>query len=601
MAKKYILKAIGSGRRESVVRNFQPNLFDLSAAGISYDEHLIKNIRGLGAQETKNTYYSDAFPSYDDNTPESNYLHSSSVTGQNDFIAFYDKTYENRRAFLEKFALQGEIEYIIECISDEVVVNDEYHFFAYPNVEQLKSVLKPENGEEIVNDINSAYRRIYNAWGFNEGNDAWNYCKKFLIDGFLAFEIIYDTAESTGKATNIIGFQELDPITLEPDIQKDANGNSVKVWVQFKGDPDRERVLLDTNVIYISWTKNCFISRLSYVERLVRSFNMLRTIENSRLIWNMQNAQRRVKITIPVGSQSEQKARTRVQQMAAYYKEDIMIDDNSGEVTVNGEPKFPFYKTFFFPQKDGQSVDMSEMAMDGHDLNSTEQLKYFWNRLMVDSKLPRDRFSAIMTGDGQSSVYIENSTTVSREEYKFSLFIGRIRDIYQELLVKPMWMQFSLKHPDFSTNNVLKSNVGITYNNENIFVLEKKRSIVSEGANMLSSLSAISGADGRPFFSSEFLVREFLGLSDADLDLNAKYKKDEEKDMAKASMNGNGGMAGPDMNMGGGPIGGGMPPMGGGGEDMSTPPPASSGDFGGGGAPSSEEAPAEGASAPPAE
>ncbi|NBK26108.1 MAG: hypothetical protein EOM68_29345, partial [Spirochaetia bacterium] len=394
----------------------------------------------------------------------------------------------------------------------------------------------------------------YNAWGCNEGSDAWNYCKKFLIDGFLAFEIIYDTDEMTGKATNIIGFQELDPITLEPDIQKDANGNNVKVWIQFKGDPDKKRVLLDTNVIYISWTKNCFISRLSYVERLVRSFNMLRTIENSRVIWNMQNSQRRVKITIPVGSQSEQKARTRVQQMAAYYKEDLMIDDNSGEITVNGEPKFPFYKTFFFPQKDGQSVDMSEMEMAGNDMNDAQQLKYFWNRLMVDSMLPRDRFSAIMTGDGQSSVYIENGATITREEQKFSLFIGRIRDIYQELLVKPMWIQFSLKHPGFSTNNILKSNVGITYNDENLFILAKKRALVNDGANTINTLATIMGADGKPFFSSEFLVREFLGLSDADLERNEKYRAEERKAMLSSgggemnSMGGMGSMGGPDMN-----------------------------------------------------
>lgn len=53
--------------------------------------------------------------------------------------------------------------------------------------------------------------------------------KRFLVDGFLAFEIIYQTDRATGKAVDIIGFQELDPVTLEPDIRFDEDGNEYKV------------------------------------------------------------------------------------------------------------------------------------------------------------------------------------------------------------------------------------------------------------------------------------------------------------------------------------------------------------------------------------
>ena len=108
--------------------------------------------------------------------------------------------------------------------------------------------------------------------------------KRFLVDGFLAFEIIYQTDRATGKAVDIIGFQELDPVTLEPDIRFDEEGNEYKVWIQYRGDAEKERILPDSNVIYISWARHDFIARLSYTEQLVRSFNMLRTLENSRVI-----------------------------------------------------------------------------------------------------------------------------------------------------------------------------------------------------------------------------------------------------------------------------------------------------------------------------
>ena len=75
--------------------------------------------------------------------------------------------------------------------------------------------------------------------GWNESNDAWQYFKKFLIDGILAFEIIYKYNKDSYRATDILGFKELDPITLQPEIRKDEYGNEVKVWIQFKGDPEK--------------------------------------------------------------------------------------------------------------------------------------------------------------------------------------------------------------------------------------------------------------------------------------------------------------------------------------------------------------------------
>ena len=88
---------------------------------------------------------------------------------------------------------------------------------------------------------------------FNESNDAWHYVKKFLVDGFLAFEIIYSDKKSNKNfASDIIGFKELDPITLQPEISINSNGQEYKVWVINKGDKQNERELLDTNIIYIS-------------------------------------------------------------------------------------------------------------------------------------------------------------------------------------------------------------------------------------------------------------------------------------------------------------------------------------------------------------
>jgi hypothetical protein len=70
-------------------------------------------------------------------------------------------------------------------------------------------------------------------FGWDKSNGAWNMFKKFLIEGYLSFEIIYDNMEDQHE---IIGFKYLDPATLEPAIERDEEGKEYKVWYQNRGE-----------------------------------------------------------------------------------------------------------------------------------------------------------------------------------------------------------------------------------------------------------------------------------------------------------------------------------------------------------------------------
>ena len=560
---RYILKSLGSSiaqANQGANRAFERNLLNLSALGIKWNSSLIKQIRtnddfdaandtGLGNVNRSMFAGDDLFTRQYEN-----------LAGNNKFIAFYDQTYQMRRDFLRKFALQGEIDYVLETIADEVIVNDEMHYFAYPNTKQLRSILKPEHGKKIVDEINAAYRRIYHAFHFNESNDAWHYVKKFLVDGFLAFEIIYSDKKSNKNiASDIIGFKELDAITLQPEIRVNSKGQEYKVWVINKGDKQNERELLDTNVIYISWAKTNFVSHFSYCERLIRSFNMLRTLENSRIIWNLQNAQKRIKIVVPIGTESDQVARTRLRQLEAYYKEDIVVDDMSGEITVNGQPKFTFAKTMVFPSKEGTTTEISEIGIEGHDMNSTEQLKWFWQRFMIESKLPKDRFNMIFDGNEMSAIPDNNNMT--REEYRFSLFINQIRDIFQEIVIKPTWLQFSLHNPSFAGNDVIKNSLGLDFVEENIFKLGKENAVLQISSQIIQTLSGLNGADGKPVFPMKYLCQKYLNINDDEWKLIDKMKKQEDEELQNAGAQGGEGVdsgfgTGSEFGFGGGESGG---------------------------------------------
>jgi hypothetical protein len=568
----FTLKNI-DGRPSGIISRIQRNIRYLSALGMKWDDKLIKQSKAIGITEaTEDNMY---------NLYGQSQIFSGGDINQKEFIAFYDKEYPTRRDFLRRFAMNGEIEHVLEIIADETIIFDDNNFFAYPNTRVLKSVLKQDKAKEIIDDLNASFKKIYYAFGFNSSHDAWHYIKKLLIDGFLSFEIIYDENKK-GDAENVIGFKELDPVSLEPELKVDEAGNEYKVWVQYRGDAERQRELLDANLIYISWARTNFISRISYVERLVRSFNMLRTLENSRIIWNVINAQYRMKIVVPIGTQSETKARTRLAELRGMYKEDITIQDESGEVTINGQPNFSYAKTYLFPSKEGTQTEIDSFKPEGYDLKDTESLKYFWMRFIVESKVPESRFSSDFHsggggGGGEGPNWTAGGDSIAREEIRFSYFINRIRSIYKEILLKPMWYQFALKHPEFQDDKNLKGAIGLLFNEENLFTIAKERQVASAGADLVGKLAGLThpsvGPDGSPtdvaYFDPKFLIEKYMQLSDMDIALNEKYRKERQQEIRELMM------AYKRLNdaQGGGEAGG-----GGGGDDFG----GGADDFGGG-------------------
>ena len=63
---------------------------------------------------------------------------------------------------------------------------------------------------------------------------------------------------------------------------------------------------------------------------------------------------------------------------------------------------------------------------------------------------------------------------LDQEEIRFGKFINRLRSIFQDILVKPLWVQFCLDHPEMKKDYLLKSEFGLDYVKENQFTKQKE-------------------------------------------------------------------------------------------------------------------------------
>lgn len=492
------------------------NLIDLSSTSARWNTSLIANSFAKGTSETTGASIS----SFDAITGRGGLNISTElnpyvdIVGQDEYIAYYDKKYSIRRAQLRDFARNPTIESCLDIISNEAVVYDTNGYFANLDVKLLSSVIKPDKKgkkSEVMDGLVLSYREVYRMYNFHTSDDAWNLFKTFLIEGILAFEIIYEYVTENGitRATSIAGFKQLDPTTLYTKVKRVQGVGDVKVWIQETPNGDVE--IPDSNIIYISYSGRYNNLNVSYLERLSRSYNILNQLEGSRVIWNLMNAQKRVKVVIPMGGKSSQAIETELARFEGRYKEDVQIDSLSGEVSYNGRTKFPFSKTMVFPSNPQGTTDISTIGDDGYDLNSTQTLEYFWDRFIQDTQIPRNRFPNSV-GKNANNPYDINSS-ITHEEHNFKRFIDRLRVIFKEILIKPTWIQFALTHPEYAKHVKLKNSVTIEFVDENLFVSIRQNDLLKNSVDFINSALSIQEDDSNSYLPKDFLIEMYLKLS----------------------------------------------------------------------------------------
>ena len=485
-------------------------LMDLSNLGMAYDDMIIRNSRAVGFTENQMGYTMNPMGSDADDIYSAFAALSLTDTSLKKNISFFDKNYSKKREQLRTFAVQDEIEEILDVITDEAIVFDESNYMAYAeyNGQISKSI------EEEIGDV---YNNVYNYFGFNDNASAWNYFRKWLIDGYLAFEIVYND-----KQTEIIGFKELDPISLMPGLDTESGK---KVWVQYKGQGAKERKLWDAQIIYLSYSQINSPQRVSYVERLIRAFNLLRIMETTRIIWAVTNASFKTQFTIPVGGKSKTRAKQSLAQLMNNYRETVDFDYESGEIQTNGKPMMPFNKEYWLPSKDGETPEISTIGGDGPDLGDTESLKYFADKLKVASKIPFSRFDK-----DSPSTYDMDASGMMREEIKFGKFVSRLRSIWQEILVKPLYLQMCLNHPELKNDVAFKAGLGLNFVKDNVFEELKEMELQSKRVDFIGNLKTqLSTMDAEmteiPYFDLGWLIKRYGGFTQDDLKANERAKK----------------------------------------------------------------------------
>lgn len=439
--------------------------------------------------------------------------------------SFAEKTLEQKRDVLRKMAMQPELEDILDIMSNEsIVYDDDESYICTPFLDTgLIQDLNEKSAEEIRNAMDVAFYKIYLLLEWKKF--AWDEYKRYLIDGVIAYEIVYDNLENP---KSIIGIVDIDPATLTKKVK-----DGITYWIQFEGKMGFERQLLDSQVIYIKYEDSGVSTRQSYLERLIRPFNLYRIVEQAQVIWTVTQASFKTMFTIPVGAQNRTKGMQTLANTMNRYKEDINFNVETGELKVNGKMNMPFNKEYWLPENENGRPSIETLVDNGPMLNDSDQIKYFESKLWKMSKIPQNRFDK----DSQTTWFGNDPTQALRDEINFSRFVIRLRNTFAEILLKPLRIQLTLSVPDIKNDKRILDSISLRWNSYNLFeemmnieVMTKRIEFIGSMKDSLSTTDAEGNEE--PFFSLKFLVMKYLKMSDADLELNEKMKLEEK--LAKA-------------------------------------------------------------------
>ncbi len=475
---------------------FSRILRNLSNYGMNYDDMIIRNQVGIGINE--DPYASKGNSMYDFFSQRAV---ASILTRKS--IPYLDKAYADKRRILREYSIKDEIRDFVSTITDEAIVYNDERDFCGPKA------LSTDYSQEIKDKYQEYFEKIYTKYGFSDNITAWSMMRDFLIDGYLAIEIIYDD-----KKKNIIGFNRLRPETLVPAYEP-AIGH---LWIQFPEDPQLRRIFLDSQIVYISYSTQNDYSETSYVEGLIKPYNQLKILEQTRIMFNVLNAQIYQKFTIPIKGLSRQRAEEQIGQLIHDYSEEIEFDDTLGTLSINGTKHLHYNKQIWFPEGDAGTPNFELVKNDGHDLNDETMLSWFYKALKRASKIPLSRFEA-ESGGGN---LITDSAEMTRDEIKFHNFIMRLRANFKEIIVKPLKLQLLIEFPELKDDEILLNQIDIDFYTNQVFEEWKKLNNLTKKSEIVGTLLGVMNGE-KPYFHIEWIMDKIFKLSPEDKAENMKY------------------------------------------------------------------------------
>lgn len=412
-----------------------------------------------------------------------------------------------------EISLYPECDSAIEDIVNESIVSDQEDQPVEIVVDNLKGY-----SEKVKKLIREEFDNVTKLLHFN--NNAHDIFRKWYIDGRLFYHMIVD---DKNPKNGIVELRPVDPLKIRKvrqvveDKDPRTGAKLVKGYQEFyvfqEQGQNRSNAGLKINKDAIIYVPSGVVDQtnkkvLSYLYKAIKPVNQLRMMEDSLVIYRLARAPERRIFYIDVGNLPKGKAEGYLRDIMARYKNKIVYDANTGEIK-DDRKHMAMLEDFWLPRREGGKGTEITTLPGGENLGQIEDILYFQKKLYKSLNVPVSRLE-----ENQSFV-LGRSTEISRDEVKFTKFIGRLRKKFADLFMQALKTQLILKgiitKDDWDN---MKEDLIVDFLKDNHFAELKEGEILRERINTLTLVDPYVGK----YYSQEWVRRRILMQTEEDME-----------------------------------------------------------------------------------
>lgn len=351
-----------------------------------------------------------------------------------------------------EISLQPEIEMAVDDIINEAIDTDAERVVEI-NVDRIPY------SDSVKSKIREEFDNILDLLNFQQ--EAYELFKRWYVDGRMFYHIIID--EKDPRA----GIQELryiDPRKIRKvrEVKKMPKGPVVVQQTKREYYVFNDRSFLpaggnaglaqDNNatgglrisVDSILHATSGLMDKnnqmvYSYLQKAIKPLNQLRTLEDATVIYRISRAPERRIFYIDVGNLPKAKAEQYLRDMMIKHKNRLVYDAVTGEVR-DDRKYMTMLEDYWLPRREGNRGTEITTLPAGQNLGEMQDVQYFQRKLFQALNVPMSRLEP-----GSSGFNLGRAAEITRDEVKFTKFVGRLRRRFSHIFMKALEKQLVLK------------------------------------------------------------------------------------------------------------------------------------------------------------
>ncbi len=260
---------------------------------------------------------------------------------------------------------------------------------------------------------------------------------------------------------------------------------------------------------------------LSHLHKAIKPVNQLRMIEDSLVIYRISRAPERRIFKIDVGNLPKIKAEQYLKDVMNRYRNKLVYDASTGEIR-DDRNYMSMLEDFWLPTREGgRGTDITTLP-GGSNLGEIEDIRYFQKKLYQALNVPYSR----MDSEAQGGLQLGKATEVSRDEIKFTKYIGRLRKKFIHLFSDTLKTQVILKGivSEDDWNNI-SDFIKYDFMQDGYFSEMKEQEI--RGSRLQQAQDLFQNQMVGKVFSMDYVLKNVLRMTDLEIERQREQIKSE--------------------------------------------------------------------------